>query len=283
MIKGKELSKRIFFLLLGSLITAIGINAFIIPHKLLSGGIAGISLVLQYLLDINSGYFIFALNVPIFLIGMRETDRDFTIFSLIGMLFLSVFLVFTTNVDTYLKADEILLSSIYGGVLTGIGIGIVFKNRASQGGTDIIAVVLKKRTGMSIAGLSFAMNGIVVALAVFVSSLEIALYTLITMYISSYVMNRLIEGFERKKVLLVVSQREKEVAKAIINEIGRGVTYFDGEGAYTGSQRKIIYCIVTLRQLPRVKVLIEKIDPQSFISILDASEVTGKGFKKAPI
>jgi uncharacterized membrane-anchored protein YitT (DUF2179 family) len=279
--KQKELGNRILFVLIGSLLTAIGINAFIIPHKLLSGGVSGVAIIIQYLTNIPSGYLILLLNIPIFLYGMKEVDKEFILFSFIGMVSMSLFLVITKDVSAYLSVKDILLSSIYGGVISGIGTGIVFKQRASQGGIDIIAVALKRKTGINISTLSFAMNMVVVLLGASISSVEVALYTLLSMYATSSIMDRVIEGFDRKKLLFIVTEKEKEVSEVIMKELGRGITFFYGEGAYTGDRKRVIYCIVPLKQLVRVKKITNDIDPTAFITIVDASEVHGSGFKKA--
>ena len=280
MIKTKENVRRIIMIAFGSLLSAIAINSFIIPHKMLSGGITGISLIVQYVSNLPAGYLILALNVPIFIIGFKAVDWDFIIFSLIGMLSLSAFLIITKDISMLFKVNDILLSCIYGGVIGGIGAGIVFRNRASQGGIDIIAVIFKKKIGISIASLSFGMNIFVVALGTFIGSIEKAMYTLILMYITSVVIDRVIEGFDRKKMLLIITEKEEEVSNAIMQDLTRGVTFFYGEGAYTGDKKKVLYCIITTAQLSRVKKIISDIDPTSFISIVDASEVAGSGFKK---
>ena len=278
--KKKELFIRIFFVLIGSFLNSIAINSFIIPHRLLSGGVAGIAIIIQYVANIPSGYLILAFNIPIFIYGMREVDKDFIIFSLIGTLALSGFLVVTTGISKYLMVDDILLSSIYAGVIGGLGAGIVFRNRASMGGIDIIAVAIKKKSGINITTVSLAINVVVVLIGLFINDLEIALYTLINMYVASVVINRVIDGFDRKKLLFIVTEKEKEVSNRIMKELGRGVTYFYGEGAYTGENKKVIYCIVTLNQLVKVKKMVEDLDPTSLMSVIDASEVQGKGFKK---
>lgn len=283
MAKKEKTFRRIVFILLGSLISALAINMFIIPHNLISGGVGGIAIIIQYLSGIPSGVFILIFNIPIFIIGLKEVDRDFIIFSLIGTLSLSGFLIATGSVSKLFKLDDVLLSSVYGGVMSGIGLGIAFKNRGSQGGTDILAVVFKRRMGINIATVSLAMNILVVAVGAFISNVETALYTLVSMYITSQVMDRVIEGFERKKMIFIVTEKEKEVSNGIMQEIGRGVTFFYGEGAYTGDSKKVLYCIVTSRQLSRTMKIVEDIDPQSFISIVDTAEVQGHGFKKAAL
>lgn len=278
--KENEIIKRIILVVIGSLISAIGFNAFIIPHRLLSGGISGIALLIQYVTSYPAGIFIFILNIPVFIYGLKSIDRDFILFSFLGMLSFSVFQVLTVNISSFLKVDDILLSTIYGGVLNGIGMGIVFKNRASQGGTDIIAVAAKRKSGINISTVSFVINSVIVLIGATLSNVETALYTLILMYIGYYVMDRVIDGFDRKKLLFIVTEKEKEVSYSIMQHLGRGVTYFYGEGAYTGENKKVIYCIVTSKELSKIKKLIEDIDDTAFISIMDASEVQGRGFKK---
>lgn len=270
---------RLIYILIGSFITAISINIFTIPHKLVSGGVAGIALIIQYLTGIPTGYMVFLINIPIFIFGAKEIDRDFIIHSLIGTVALSIFLVLTRDFSSYFYVKDILLSCIYAGVLGGIGVGIVLRSRGSQGGTDIIAVVVKRRYGISIASVSFIINIVIVIIGALLNNVEIALYTLISMYVSSVVLNRVIEGFDRKKLLFIVTEKDKEVSEAIMSEIGRGVTFFYGEGAYTSEKRNVIFCIVTSFQVARTKKVIEDIDKSAFISIVDAAEVKGKGFK----
>lgn len=276
----KENVFRVLMICLGSLISSIAINAFIIPHKLLSGGVFGVSLIIQYMSGLPSGYLILIFNIPIFLIGLKAVDKDFIFFSLIGMLSLSGFLLITKDISSYLKVNDILLSCIYGGVIGGIGAGIVFRNRASQGGVDIIAVIIKRKVGTSIASLSFGINLFIVAVGAAISDVEKAMYTLILMYITSVVVDKVIGGFDIKKMLLIITDKEEEVSNAIMKDLERGVTFFYGEGAYTGDKKKVLYCIITVKQLSRIKKIIEDIDRTAFISVVDTSEVKGHGFKK---
>jgi uncharacterized membrane-anchored protein YitT (DUF2179 family) len=268
-------------IILGSTISALAINIFITPHSLISGGVGGIALIIQYITGISSGVFVFLLNIPIFLIGMKRIDKSFIILSFAGMMSLSVMLVITKDIGASFSVRDTLLSSIYAGVFNGLGIGIVLSARGSMGGTDILAVAAKKKTGANISTLSFGMNLIVVTIgAILTKNFQVALYTLVAMYISSVVLDRVIQGVERKKLLLIVTSSEQEVSRAIMEEIGRGVTFLYGEGAYTGDKKRILYCIVTSKQLVRVKHIIEEADHSCFMSIIDTGEVEGRGFKK---
>ncbi|MTI70678.1 MAG: YitT family protein [Firmicutes bacterium] len=276
----KEMLKRLLGVIIGTLILSIGINTFIIPHKLLAGGVAGIAIILKYLTNIPTGIIVFLINIPIFILGTKKIDKNFAFISLVGMLSLSGFLVLTEPLSNVTRINDILASAIYGGLFTGLGTGIIFRMRASTGGTDIVSIILKKQFEISVPSLLFSMNVVIVLVGSFISSYVLAIYTLIGMFISSTVANKLLTGLDTKKLLLIVTKHEDKVSEAIIDEINRGVTFLDGAGAYTRKRRKIIYCVVTKRQLAKVKKIVEDTDKNSFMSILDTSEILGHGFKK---
>ncbi|KMT20840.1 YitT family protein [Clostridium cylindrosporum] len=279
----KEFILRIIMILIGSLISAIAVNAFIIPHKLLSGGVTGIAIIVEYIANIPTGILILLINIPIFLFGIKEVDKDFIIYSLLGMISNSVFLLLTQGISEHIFTKDIILSSVYAGALSGVGLGIILKYGGSLGGIDIIAVVFKKRTGINVSTLSFVMNLVIVGCGAFISGIDIILYTLMAMYITTLLMDRVIDGLDRKKLLFIVTEKETEVSSVIMSTLGRGVTYLYGEGAYTGDRKRVLYCIVPLKQLMRVKRIVEDVDPTAFITIIDASEVQGSGFKKQSI
>lgn len=272
---------RVITVIFGSLIYSIGVNMFIIPHKFLSGGVAGIAIIFEYLTSIPSGYFVIAINIPIFIIGFKIIDREFGIFSFIGMISMSFGLIFTKSLHQLYYLPDPLLSALCSGVLTGIGAGLIFKSRASQGGTDIIAVAIKKKYGISVGKMTFTINIIIVALGMIMGNLPIAIYTLISMYMYSVVVDKMIQGFDKEKVLFVITRDSNDVEKVIAEKLGRGVTYLYGEGAYTGSKKKVIYSIMNSRQIEEAKRFISNIDSHAVMSIMDASEVRGKGFKPA--
>jgi len=270
----------IFVILLGGIISGISFNAFIMPHKLLSGGISGIALITNYLTGISPGILIFALNVPIFILGYRFIDKEFIILSLIGMTSFSFFIDYFSFLRELYLVDDIMLSSIYGGILNGIGMGIVFRNRASQGGVDIIAVIIKKYMSFNLGSISLNINLIIITTASFIYGLKPALYTLIAIYVASQVLDKVLQGFDIRKQVIIISEKENEVVKEIIKRLHRGVTYLEGEGAFTGSKKKVVYCIVTLNQLAKLKQIVREIDPNAFMAVSDTAEVLGRGFSK---
>lgn len=267
----------------GSAISAIAFNVFIMPNKLLSGGVSGISLILNYLFNWNTGLLIFVFNIPIFILGYKFVDREFVILSLIGTASLSFFIEAFSFLRGSLSGQDVLLSCIYGGVINGLGIGIVLRNRASQGGIDIIGVIIKKYFSMNIGTTSLIINTFIVIVSSFITNLNLAMYTLISMYVSSTVVDKVQQGFDRRKSVMIITNNEKLVADQIIKKLVRGVTYLDGEGAYTGNKKRVIYCIVSTNQLAKLKQIVREADPAAFITVSDTAEVMGQGFSSRGI
>ena len=273
--------KNIFFIILGSLISAIGINTFIVNASLLSGGVSGLALILEYTLDIPTGYSVLLINLPLLYLSYKKMDTKFTINTIIGSVSLSIMLILTRPLQKAVVLDDILLLCIYGGILNGIGVGLSFSNQGSTGGLDIVSSVIKKKyENFDIGKISFAFNFLIVVAGAFILNIKIALYTLVSMYLTAMI-DKVVKGFDNKeKLIFIITEKEVEVSKWIMDALGRGVTFLNGEGAYTSKEKKVLYCVVSLSQLPELKHMVKEIDNHAFISILDVSEVQGKGFKK---
>ena len=277
-----DLTKKIFLIVLGSLILSIGINLFIIPNKLLSGGLSGIGLMLQYIFKLPMGATILVLNIPLLVLSILKINRKFTIFTILGTVSLSLFLTITSPLNNILapvQESYRLLYCIYGGVISGVGLGIVISNEGSTGGMDIVAIYAKKKYDIEVGTVIFTINFLIVAVGSILFDFRVGLYTLISMYINSTVMEKVVNGLNRRKMLLIVSEKEKEVSDAIMYNCNRGVTILYGEGAYTSHKKNIMYCVVSLGQLPQIKRVIKSIDQGAFISIIEIAEVQGNGFK----
>lgn len=268
----------ILMIILGSAFSGVAFNLFIVPHKLLSGGISGISLILNYLFNANIGILFLVFNIPIFILGYKYVDREFVLLSIIGTVSFSFWVEVFSFFRESMIVPDVMLSCIYAGVLNGIGLGIVLKNRASQGGIDIIAVILKKYFSMNIGSTSMIINTFIVIAASFITNLNLAMYTLISMYVSSTVVDKIQQGFDRRKSIMIITDKEKQVADEIFKKLVRGITYLEGEGAYTGNRKRVIYCIVNLNQLAKLKHIVREIDPNAFITVSDTAEVMGQGF-----
>lgn len=279
--KKSELLKHCLFIVIGSILCAVAINLFIIPSNLLSGGISGIALIIQYLSGMPVGITVLILNIPLFILSVLKINKKFTILTGLGLLSLSGGLILTTPLTKMLspvaEASK-LLYCIYGGTLNGLGLGIVFTNYGSTGGLDIISMYMKKKYDVNLGSVSFAINFIIVSIGAILFQFTVGLYTLVSMYITSIAMEKVIKGFNTQKMLLIITTKQDEVSSAIMDELHRGITVLYGEGAYSHEQKNVLYCIVSLSQLPKVKHIVKSIDDKAFLSIIDTSEVQGKGF-----
>ena len=271
---------RYFVIIIGMTIACIGINGFLRPAHLLSGGVPGASSAINYLTDINIGFLTFLINIPIFILGFIYLEKQFCIYSLINMIIFSVLLGLTQNIGQFIPIKDILLQSVYGGVMSGIGTGLVFKTKSSQGGTDIIAAILKFKKNISMKDTSLSINIVIVLVGGALFGMELALYTLIAMFLSAYAMNSVKDAMNYQKSVMVISKESELIAKDIMNILHRGVTFLDAEGAYTHERKKIIYCIVASNEIPKIKEISLKYDKKSFISVNDVTEVKGRGFKE---
>lgn len=278
----KDLFEKIGLIILGSFILSVALNLFIVPNKLLGGGLSGIGLMLQYIFNLPMGVTILILNIPLLILSILKINMRFTAFTILGTISLSIFLILTAPLNNILLPVEDayrILYCIYGGVLSGIGLGIVISNEGSTGGMDIIAIYAKKKYDIDVGIVTFIINFLIVAAGSVLFDFKVGLYTLTSMYISATVMEKVINGLNRRKMLLIVSEKEREVSDAIMNNCNRGVTILYGEGAYTSRKKNVMYCVVSLGQLPQIKRVIKSIDQEAFISIIDIAEVQGNGFK----
>lgn len=272
---------NVFSIILGSFLSAISINIFFTSAHLITGGVEGIALIFQYLYNIKAGYIILIVNIPLFLISYKKLNKKFTGYSLIGILSFSISLIFTHSLSKYLYLDDKLMLCVYGGILNGFGCGLVFSHFGSIGGFDIISMIIKKKKShIDLAKISFFIDLIVASIGTLFFGLVNGMYTLIAIYISSYVMNKVLKGLTSAKLVLVVTDKEVEMAAKIVEELDYGVTHWNGEGAYTRNEKQIVYCVVPATQLPELKSIIFSCDNSALITILDVSETIGKGFRR---
>lgn len=277
----KHMVLDFIFIFIGCIIASLGVNLFLVNAQLLSGGATGIALILQYMFSVPSGITVFIINIPLFFVSYKMLNKKFTLYSAVGMMSLSLSLIVTEPLSKLVRVDDVLLYCIYGGVLCGLGYGLVFSRNGSTGGTDIITMVLRKKySNLDIGTLSFSLNCVIVFIGALIFGLPKALYTLISMFVQSIVVDKVINGFYSKKLLLILTDKEQDIIEYVIKDMNRGVTSLISEGEYTHELRKMLYIAVTSSQLVRLKKKILRIDPKAFITIIDVSEVNGKGFHK---
>ncbi|EPZ59303.1 hypothetical protein H477_2057 [[Clostridium] sordellii ATCC 9714] len=243
----------------GITISSIGINGFLKPAHLLGGGVAGLSVALNYVSNMNIGVLSFLINIPIFILGFIFLEKEFCITSLVNMLIFSTVLGLTQNVGHYIPVNDVLLQTVYGGILGGIGLGLVFKAKSSLGGTDIIAAILKIKKNIPMKDTGLFMNFLIVCLGSALFGLELGLYTLIGMFLNVYSMNIVKDMMNTQKSVMLISSRSDDISKCIMKDLIRGVTLIEAEGAYTHEKKKIVYCIVASNEIPKIKEIALKL------------------------
>jgi len=264
----------------GCFIAASSINIFVVPSNLLTGGVTGIAIIFYFLSGLPIGAQTLAYNVPLLIASYKLLGKKYTIDVVIGTLMFSFALDATKFLAAYTPTEDLMLAAIYGGIFNGIGYGIVFRMNGSTGGFDILGAIFKKYYSMDIGSVIFGFNCVIVAIAGGLFSISSAMFTLICMYLTSQMTNKVIDGINQRKAILIISDKAKDIADGIITDIGRGVTFLNGEGAYTGVQRKIVMVAVGMTQIAKIKIIANTVDKNAFMLILSASEVMGRGFTR---
>lgn len=276
--------KDIVYILLGTFITALALNIFFIPNNISSGGASGIAIVLNFLFEFPVGITVFLLNLPLFIVSTLKLGFKFTFKALAGTALLSIFIDITSSISNYqifnLHSDYIL-SSIFGGLLMGLGLSIVFKGKASTGGTELLAqIVYKYRPITSTSQLMLIIDSFVVTLSVVVfKSLPAGLYSIIAIFVSKKAIDVIFEGVNYTKIINIITKKPGEISKRIMSEIERGVTTINCIGEYTKSEYTKIECVATITQIYKIKSIVKKEDEGAFMYIAPSVEVLGYGFK----
>jgi len=284
--KDKPFSKRWFInyslILIGSFILAAGFVLFITPYKIVPGGVYGISIVIHYLFGLPVGMMALTMDIPLTLLGIRILGPRFGIKTVVGFLLTAIFVdgISYFYGDQPLVADEPLLSSVFGGVFLGLGLGLIFKSKATSGGTDIIAMIISKYTKLPVGQLLIYVDSVIVLVGLFVfQDWKIPLYSLIVIFITGRVIDTVLQGVSYDKTLFIISDRHEEIRNKIINDLNRGGTFIPGKGMYNGADRTIIFTVVNRREMAMLQEYIHEIDPKAFVTVINANEILGEGFK----
>ncbi|WP_033170531.1 YitT family protein [Selenomonas sp. ND2010] len=267
---------------LGCLIASCSINLFLVPSHLLTGGATGIAIIVYYLAHLPIGLQTFAYNLPLLAAAWKTLGRGYTFDVIIGTAIFSFCLDFTRCLNAYAPVNDIMLAAIFGGVFNGIGYGIVFRMNGSTGGFDIIGAIVKKYYSLNMGGVIFGFNCLIMLVAGFLFGVAPAMFTLICMYMNAMVTDKVIAGFNSRKAVLIVSNQSEHIAEAIM-EVGRGVTFLHGQGAFTRRERNVVFVVVTLTQVAKIKMIANAIDSDAFMIIMSANEVMGRGFSSPGI
>lgn len=261
----------------GSFIFAFGLNYFIMANGLAEGGFTGIALIVHYLTGLPAGAIIFVLNIPLFFVGWYKWGKTFVFKTILGVAMVSLATDLTQGLA--LQTHDLLLAALYGGVLSGVGIGLVLRSGATTGGVDILARLIHEEKGISMGKVYFLFDLVVLAVVAVLFGLEKALYTLVTVFIFSQVVDRIIEGVDEAKAVIIISQATETITPAIMKELDRGTTIIRGMGGYTREEKNVLYVVVSRYQLLPLKKIVKEIDPRAFVIVSDVHEVLGEGFR----
>lgn len=269
--------RRIINTIIGTLLIAVATNGVLLPNRLLSGGVSGISMLLYFLFDLRVSLTVILINIPIFILGFIFLKKTYLAYSLFGMLMLSLWIEVT---DTLVIPTGNLLSIILvGGVLHGLGTGIIFRCDGSTGGTDIVAKIINKYFSINMATIIFALNALIIVLSMYFFGIDMAVLTISTMFISSQVTNFVVDGINRKRTLYIItdSAHFEQISQAILKEIHRGVTVIPAIGGYTSQPKYILFTTVSIREVSLAKNIITTIDDNAFMTVTETSQVIGNG------
>jgi uncharacterized membrane-anchored protein YitT (DUF2179 family) len=267
------------YILLGSAIIAFSFNVFLLPNQVASGGVSGISTLLQSILGWEPAYVQWAFNIPLFILGVIFLGKQFGVKTLVGTVFLPFVVILTKHMEPW--THNALLGALFGGIGVGLGLGIVFRGKASTGGTDVAAQILHKYTGLTLGTCIVILDGLIVITSAFVFDIEKALYALIALYVTSKTIDLVQVGIGRSKMAMIITNNLDEVRTGILNKIDRGVTKLTAYGGFTDSERPVLMCVVDQTEFTKLKQLVRSLDPAAFVVVMDAAEVLGEGFKRA--
>jgi len=274
---GITMGKKLAGIIAGSILSVISYEAFVLPYKLLSGGVSGLALIAHYTFAFPFYLGIFVLNLPVFVWGLAILDRKLIAYSAVGA---GMVIVMLPLVGPFIPKPhiDIFLASIASGVVGGLGGGITFRQGASMGGTDIVSLIMKKKKNVSVGTTSLYCNLLILAMSVFFFDIRIAMYTAISMWVGSRVTDSVVNGFNQNKYVTIISDKNAEIAERIMKEMHRGVTYLEGQGGFSGQAKMVINCVVNHFEMAKLREIVSEVDRKAFVFVTETVEVMGKGF-----
>jgi len=271
---------RFVFIIIGAALVSVALEIFLIPNRIIDGGVIGISIMGSYLSGIPVGLFIVLLNLPFFFVGYKQIGKTFAISTIFAVCCLSLGVTYLGPVPSL--TQDVFLSSIFGGIINGAGVGLIIRNGGSLDGTEAVAIILDKRTSFSIGEIVMVFNLFILSAAGFVYGWDRAMYSLITYFIAYKVIDIVVEGLDESKGVFIISEAYEDISEALIARLGRGLTLLDGHGGYKGLPTNVIYVVVSRIELAKLKSIVHGFDENALITI-HSVEASGKRYKKKAI
>lgn len=280
-ISTKEHIRRYVFMFIGSILAAVGLEVFLVPNQIIDGGVIGISIMASHLTGWPLGLFIFILNFPFIYLGYMQIGKNFAISTLFALTSLSIWVSVLLPIPGF--TNDVFLAAIFGGIILGIGVGLIIRYGGSLDGTEIVAIILDKRTGFSVGEIIMFFNIFIIGSAGLVFSWDKAMYSLIAYFVAYKLIDITIEGLDESKGVMIVSDHPHEIAEVLMARLGRGVTILHGQGAYTGEAKQVLYSVITRLEIAKLKIIIQEIDENAFVTINEVHDVMGGKVKKRAI
>ncbi|MDR6998441.1 uncharacterized membrane-anchored protein YitT (DUF2179 family) [Neobacillus niacini] len=277
----RKIFQRILLITLGAALMGVGLEIFLVPNNVIDGGITGISIMLSYITGWKIGIFLFILNIPFFYIGYKQIGKTFALSTLYGIIILSIATTLLHPVPAF--TQDILLATVFGGIILGIGVGIVIRYGGSLDGTEILAILFNNKLPFSVGEIIMFFNLFILGSAGFVFSWDRAMYSLIAYFVAYKTIDITVTGLDESKSVWIISDNAKQIGDAIMSRLGRGVTYMKGEGAYSGDDKKVIFCVINRLEEAKLKEIVSENDDHAFLAVADIAEVRGGRFKKKDI
>lgn len=273
--------KKYLVLIIGSLIYSAGLEIFLVPNNIIDGGVVGISIMASYLTGIPFGVYMLVLNLPFLYLGYKQIGKTFAISTIISIIALSIFSEFLEPVPRI--TEDYFLAAIFGGIIAGAGVGLVIRQGGSLDGTEITAIILDRKTSFSVGEVVMFFNLFILGAAGFVFGWDKAMYSLVAYFIISKMIDVVLKGLDESYAVMIVSDEYEEIADALMHRLGRGVTYLHGQGAYTGDDKQVLYCVVTRLEVVKLKEIALEKDEAAFVTINPVHDIVGGRFKKKSI
>jgi uncharacterized membrane-anchored protein YitT (DUF2179 family) len=273
--------RRYVFLLLGSVLAATGLEIFLIPNNLIDGGIVGVSIIAGYLTKLPFSVFVVLLNLPFLLMGYKQIGKTFVFSSLFSIVSLSLWTMLLHPVPGL--TEDVLLASVFGGIILGIGVGLIIRYGGSLDGTEMVSIIINEKTPFSVGEIVMFFNIFILGSSGLIFGWDRAMYSLIAYFIAYKVIDVTIEGLDEAKAAIIISDRHVEIADAIMARLGRGVTYLEGKGAFSNDHKTVLYSVVTRLEIAKLKTIIHDKDENAFVTINDVSDVMGGKHRKRAI
>jgi uncharacterized membrane-anchored protein YitT (DUF2179 family) len=274
-------SGQVVYIVLGSVVMALSYNLFLLPHHIVPGGAGGIAIILNYFFAVPVGLTILVINIPLFVVGVKTLGRTYGVKSIIGIVVSSLMIdAFTYLFHVGAATDNKILACIFGGIMLGAGLGLVFRGGGSTGGSDIAGQVLNRYTNLSTGTAILAVDFVVITVAgLCFGQFELALYGYLNLYLQTRAIDLVLEGLSYTRALFIISDSANAIARAITTTMNRGATVLNATGAYSQERKDMVFSVMAKREVPRAREIVREVDPHAFVIITDVYEVLGEGFK----